>query len=61
MEEYNSIIQNYEIQLKELVQDPKLSKIVLQQHAEVLKSIEKMQRENEAYLKSEELKAKKGE
>lgn len=59
MEEYNSIIQNYEIQLKELIQDPKLSKIVLQHHAEALKSIEKMQRENEAYLKSEELKTQK--
>lgn len=59
MEEYNSIIENYETQLKELIQDPKLSKIILQQHAEALKSIEKMKKENETYLKSEELKTQK--
>lgn len=59
IEEYNSIIEGYEIQLKELIQNPQLSKIVLQQHAEALKSIEKMRRDNEAYLRSEELKNQK--
>lgn len=59
VEEYNAIIEDYELQLKELIQDPKLPKIVLQQHADALKSIEKMKRENETYLKSEELKTQK--
>ncbi len=59
IEEYNLIIEGYEIQLKELIQNPQLSKIVLQQHAEALKSIEKMRRDNEAYLRSEELKNQK--
>ncbi len=57
--EYDSIIQGYEAQLKELIQNPQLSKIVLQRHAEALKSIEKMRRENDAYVKSEELKQQK--
>lgn len=57
--EYDSIIQGYETQLKELIQNPQLSKIVLQRHAEVLKSIEKMRRDNEAYVKSEDLKNQK--
>lgn len=37
IEEYSSIIQSYEMQLKELIQNPQVSKIVLQQHAEALK------------------------
>lgn len=59
IEEYNSIIQAYEEQLVELIQNPQLSKIVLQRHAEALNSIEKMRRDNSAYVKSEELKNKK--
>lgn len=57
--EFDSIIQGYEAQLKELIQNPQLSKIVLQRHAEALKSIEKMRRDNDAYVKSEELKRQK--
>lgn len=57
--EYDSIIQGYEAQLKELIQNPQLSKIVLQRHAEALKGIEKMRRDNDAYVKSEELKKQK--
>ena len=57
--EYDSIIQGYEAQLKELIQNPQLSRIVLQRHAEALKSIEKMRRDNDAYVKSEELKQQK--
>jgi len=57
--EYDSIIQGYEAQLKELIQNPQLSKIVLQRHAEALKSIEKMRRDNDAYVKSEDLKEQK--
>lgn len=59
--EYNSIIQDYEKQLKELIQNPQLSKIVLQRHAEALKSIEKMRRENDAFVKANELKASKNQ
>lgn len=57
--EYDSIIQGYESQLKELIQNPQLSKIVLQRHAEALKSIEKMRRDNDAYVKSKDLKKQK--
>ena len=57
--EYTSIIQSYEAQLKELIQNPKLSKIVLQRYADALKSIEKMRRENDAYINAENLKTQK--
>ena len=57
--EYTSIIQSYEIQLKELIQNPKLSKIVLQRYADAIKSIEKMRRENDAYSNTEDLKRQK--
>lgn len=57
--EYDSIIQDYEAQLKELIQNPQLSKIVLQRHAEALKNIEKMRRDNDAYVKFEKLKERK--
>ena len=59
IEEYNSIVDNYETQLKELIQNPKLSKIILQQHSDALKSIDKMKRDNNAFLKSQELKLQK--
>ena len=57
--EYTSIIQRYETQLKELIQNPKLSKIVLQRYADAIKSIEKMRRENDAYVNAEKLKKQK--
>lgn len=57
--ECDSIIQDYEEQLTELIQNPKLSKIVLQRHTDVVKSIEKMRRDNAAFEKSEELKNQK--
>ena len=59
IEEYNSIVDNYETQLKELIQNPKLSKIILQQHSDALKSIDKMKRDNNAFLKSQELNLQK--
>ena len=49
IEEYDSIIEFYETQLKELIQNPKLSKIILQKHADALKNIERMEKENSAY------------
>ena len=57
--EYDSIIRDYESELKELIQNPKLSKIVLQRYAEILKEIEKMRRDNESYIKFENLKKQK--
>jgi len=59
IDEYNSIIDNYETQLKELIQNPKLSKIILQQHSDALKSIDKMKRDNNAFLELQELKTQK--
>ena len=61
LQEYDSVINDYEIQLKELIGNPQLTKIVLQKHAEALKSIEKMQKDNDSYEMSEELKAQKKE
>lgn len=57
--EYTSIIQSYGTQFKELIQNPKLSKFVLQRYANVLKSIEKMHRENDAYMNAGDLKRQK--
>lgn len=54
--EYNSIIASLESQLKELVRDPRLSKIVLKRHADGLKELDRMRKENEAFEKSSELK-----
>lgn len=57
--EYDSIIQGYEAQLKELIQDPQLSKIVLQRYAEIFRNVEKLRKENDAYDKLENLKKRK--
>ena len=54
--EYNVIINELESKLKNLIQNPNLSKIILQKHADILKLIDKMNNENEAYIKLEELK-----
>lgn len=59
IEEYDSIIECYETQLKELIQNPKLSKIILQRHADALKNIERMEKENSAYETSVMLKEEK--
>ncbi|MBE6731719.1 MAG: DUF2326 domain-containing protein [Ruminococcaceae bacterium] len=55
LDEYDAIIQEHESQLRALITDPKLSKMVLTKHADILKQIERMQNENEAYLKKEKL------
>lgn len=54
--EYDSIIAQLSERLSQLVHNPNLSKIILQKHADTLKSIDKMQKENEAYSKQQELK-----
>lgn len=54
--EYNRIIGEYEEQLQELIKDPKLSKVILTQHTTLLQERERMQKENEAYAKLQQLK-----
>lgn len=53
--DYDDIIKNLEEELKQLIRDPKLSKIVLQKHSESLKTIDRLQKENDAYDKQAEL------
>ena len=55
LKEYDSIIAQLTEKLSQLVHNPNLSKIILQKHANTLKIIEKMQKENEAYSKHQEL------
>ncbi len=55
LKEYDSIIAQLTEKLSQLVHNPNLSKIILQKHADALKKIEKMQRENEAYSKHQAL------
>lgn len=57
--EYDSIINDYEEQLKELIQNPKLSKIILKKYADALKNIEKMNNENNTYTQLKKLKRTK--
>lgn len=54
--EYDQIIHEYENQLKELVQNPNLSKVILTRHAELLREKDRKQKENDAYEKLQELK-----
>ena len=56
IDDYNSLIASLESQIKQLIQNPKLSKLVLKKHAECLKELEKMRKENEAFEKTSELK-----
>ncbi|MBQ6979641.1 MAG: DUF2326 domain-containing protein [Clostridia bacterium] len=55
IKEYNEIIETLENELKGLIHNPKLSKIILQRHATFLKIIERLKRENDAFCKAEEL------
>lgn len=55
IKDYNVAIEDLETRLKGLINNPNLSKIILQKHANALKTIEKLTRENEAFLKVEEL------
>lgn len=53
--EYDEIIENLENELMQLIHDPKLSKIILQKHADSLKMIEQMQKENDTYVQQVKL------
>lgn len=55
--EYDQIIDRYESQLQELIQNPKLSKVILTQHAELVREKDRMQKENDAYTTLQQLKA----
>ena len=55
--EYDQIIHEYETQLQELIQNPNLSKSILTLHAELLRERDRMQKENDAYTKLQQLKA----
>lgn len=57
--EYDKIIDEYESQLQELIQNPNLSKVILKQHAELLREKDRMQKENDAYIQLQQLKSKR--
>lgn len=52
-------IEAYEEELGKIIQNPNISKNVLQKHAELVKLVEKINSENEAYVKLLSLKEKK--
>ncbi|MBR2421095.1 MAG: DUF2326 domain-containing protein [Oscillospiraceae bacterium] len=56
---YNQLICEYEDQLQELIQNPKLSKVVLTRHTDLLLEKDRMQKENDAYDKLQQLKKKR--
>ena len=51
LKEYESKINSYVDELQVLIQNPNTSKAILKQHSDLIKAIEKIQKENEAYLK----------
>lgn len=53
--EYDRIISEYEAQLRELIQNPNLSKVILTRHTELLREKDRMQKENDAYVKLQQL------
>lgn len=59
--EIHAIISDFEKQLEDLVGNPNLSKIILKKHADTVREIERMERENEVYQKTQELKRIKAE
>lgn len=61
LSDYDSIVTDLEDQLKSLVINPNLSKIVLQKHADLLNEKKKLQQENQSYLKLDKLKQAQAE
>lgn len=57
--DYDLIINDLEKQLKSLVNNPSLSKLVLQKHADLLNEKKKLQQENQSYLELEKIKQAK--
>lgn len=54
--EYEAMIAEYDTQLKELVQNPKISKTLLRRHSDLLKEKERCEKENKSYDKHQRLK-----
>ncbi len=59
--EIRTIIYDLEKQLEDLIGNPNLSKVILKKHADTVRQIEKMKRENEVYQTTQELKRIKAE
>ena len=55
LNEYNKIILEAETKLQSLIQNPNLSKLILTRHAELLREREKKQKENDAYMRLQQL------
>ena len=49
LKDYDDLINTYEKQLTNLIKNPKLSKSILTHHAELLRRLELLQKENESY------------
>lgn len=54
--EYDQIINTYEKELQELIHNPNLSKVILTRHSDLLREKDRMQNENDAYTKLQQLK-----
>ena len=61
IDSYNSIIASFEQQIMQLVHEPRLSRIILQKHAEGLRKLDRLQKENKAYEKTVELKVQRND
>ena len=57
--EYDKIIGEYESQLQELIRNPNLSKVILTQHTDLLREKDRMQKENDAFMKLQQLKSER--
>lgn len=53
--EYEELIKIFEKELNSLIQNPNISKLTLQRYSDLLKSIEKMEKENDSFLKLQNL------
>jgi len=56
---YNIIIEEYENSLKELIENPNISKDILEKHSQLLKQITELKSQNENYVKLNNLKKDK--
>ena len=57
IKDYNNTIEELGTRLRGLISNPNLSKIILKKHADALKTIERLKRENAAFCKAKELKS----
>ncbi len=59
LSDINHLIEQYEAELKDLIQNPNLSKNILRKHAELLKEIDRLKCLNERFIQLEQLKENK--